>query len=289
MKPEQLQEGAFCQLKIGRWDASVRLPKGKLGDKVPKNIIRATQDLIDDRTLLNDIATIKRAAKGYLVRNSLPFSMDGVFWVNKEQIPALDEKFKEFEVEYKNRLDKLVRNYIKMKNDFRKKYPTYYNGSKYPTASNLRRKFYFKWQFFQFTIPDKKMNILPPSIYKKEKEKMLNLVKDMEEMTITMVGNLLIKRVQKLSKQCVTGKINGNTVNSIEKFMGRWDTLWGDYVDEKRMKTAMKKMKEEVKNMSTERLNNNEDFRNKMAGSLESVINQIKNIPGFELKRKLDI
>ena len=289
MKLEQLQEGAFCQLKIGRWDASIRLPKDKLGSKVPKEIIRATQDLIEDRTLLKDLATIRRSAKGYLFRNSLPFEVDGIYWIRKDKISEIDEKFAELKVEYGVRLDKLIRNYIKMKNDFRKKYPDYYVGKKYPTSSQLREKFYFRWNFFHFAIPDKETKILSPKVYKREQEKFKNMIARMEEMTITMIGNLLIKRAQKLSKQCNSGKINGGTVASIERFMKRWDELWDNYVDEDKMRSIMKSLKKQIKGMSVERLKGNEDFRNKMEKTLEGIIGNIQNVPGFELKRNLDI
>ena len=79
MKAEQLQDGALCQLKMGRWDASVKMKKGELGGSVPQEIVRAMQDLVEDRTLLKDLATIRRSAKGLLMRNSLPFPVDGVF------------------------------------------------------------------------------------------------------------------------------------------------------------------------------------------------------------------
>lgn len=289
MKLEQLQEGAFCQLKIGRWDASVRLPKDKLGSKVPKEIVRANQDLIGDRTLLKDLATIRRSAKGYLHRNSLPFEIDGVFWVRKDKIPEMDEKFAEFKEEYGVRLDKLTRNYIKMKNDFRRKYPEYYNGKKYPSTARLKSKFYFYWNFFHFAIPDKETKILSPKIYKREQEKFKSMITKMEEMTITMIGNLLIRRAQKLSKQCDSGKINGGTVASIERFMKRWDDLWDDYVDEEKMQKIMKSLKKQVKGMSAERLKNNDDFRDKMGKTLEEAIGKIQNVPGFKLKRNLDI
>jgi len=289
MRLEQLQEGAFCQLKIGRWDASIRLPKEKLGNQIPKEIIRANQDLIEDRTLLKDLATIRRSAKGYLFRNSLPFEIDGVYWVRKDKIPEMDAKFDEFKDEYKIRLDKLARNYIKMKNNFRKKYPDYYNGKKYPSTSKLKSKFYFRWNFFHFAIPDKETKILSPKLYKREQEKFKNMIANMEEMTITLIGNLLIRRAQRLSNQCDSGKINGGTVASIERFMKRWDELWSDYVDEEKMQKIMKSLKKQVKSMSAERLKNNEDFRSKMGKTLEEVIGNIQNVPGFELKRNLDI
>jgi len=44
-----------------------------------------------------------------------------------------------------------------------------------------------------------------------------------------------------------------------------------------------------MKNVSAERLKNNEDFREKMGAQLEGIIEKLHQVPDFELKRKLDI
>lgn len=289
MTPEQLQEGVLCQLKMGRWDASKRMDKSKLGDDIPKEIVRAMQDLIEDRTLLKDLATVRRSAKGLLQRNSLPFPIDGVFWVKKERINFLDGEFKAFQKMNDKRLEKLLKKYKDMKADFKKKYPDYYDPKNYPTESRLRQKFYFYWNFFQINIPDKSTKILSPAVYKRETEKLRNMVNQMEEMTINLIGNMLDRRINKLASQCESGNINAGTVNSIDRFIKRWDELWRDHVDERKMKMVMARLKKEMKNASAERLKNNEDFREKMGGKLENIMEKLHQIPDFELKRKLDI
>jgi hypothetical protein len=289
MKPEQLQEGVLCQLKTGRWDASKRMDKRKLGEEIPQEIVRAMQDLIEDRTLLKDLATVRRSAKGLLQRNSLAFPIDGVMWVKKEKINFLDEEFKDFKKENDKRLEKFIKHYDKMKKDFKKKYPDYYDERNYPSKARLRQKFYFDWNFFQISIPDKSTKILSPAVYKRETEKLRNMVNQMEEMTINLIGNMLHRRVVKLSGQCDSGKINAGTVNSIERFMKRWDELWRDHVDDRKMKMVMTRLKKEMKSASAERLKNNEDFREKMGSSLETIMEKLHQVPDFELKRKLDV
>jgi len=289
MKAEQLQDGALCQLKMGRWDASVKMKKGQLGSSVPEEIIRSMQDLVEDRTLLKDLATIRRSAKGLLTRNSLPFPVDGVFWIPKHKITELDEAFGKFQEEYTKRLDILCDNLETMKANFKAKYPKYYRKEKYPTTKQLKRKFYFHWNFFQFTLPDKKANILSPAIYKKEQEKFSGMIKQMEEMTITLVGNMLLRRVQKLATQCDSGKINAGTFSSIERFLERWDDIWKDHVDEKKLRGIMISLKKQIKSASVERLKNNEDFRQAIGSHLEKTIEKIKAVPDFTLKRSLDI
>jgi len=289
MTPDQLQEGVLCQLKMGRWDASKRLSKDKLGRSVPKDIVRAMQDLIEDRTLLKDLATVRRSAKGLLKRSSLPFPIDSVFWVKKENINTLDEKFIEFKQMNIDRVETLCDKYGAMKKSFKKKYPDYYDPKDYPTKDELRRKFYFYHNFFQISVPDKSTQILSPAVYRRETKKLRDMVKQMEDMTVDMVGNMLFKRVEKLAGQCDSGKINGGTVASIERFLGRWDDLWRDHVDQTRLKMVMARLKKEMKGTSAERLKNNEDFRAKMGSALEGMMEKIQQIPDFELKRKLDV
>jgi len=289
MQTELLQDGVLCQLKMGRWDARVRLPKNKFGRNVPKEIVRGMQDVVEDRTLLKDLATIRRSAKGLLQRNSLPFPVDGVFWVPKEKVVDLDNAFKEFRAERAVRLKKLIKNMSKIKSSFKKKYPDYYKEKYYPSESKIKSKFYFRWHFFQMGVPDKKSGILSPAMVKKETEKLRGMVAQMEEMTMNLVGNMLFARVQKLAKQCDSENINSGTVASLERFLKRWDDLWHDHVDQKQMKMIISRLKKEMKSTTAERLKGNEDFRNKMGENLGSLMKKLKAVPDFKLKRKLDV
>jgi hypothetical protein len=289
MRVEQLEEGVLCSLKMGRWAASVRMPKSKLGKSVPKEIVRAMQDLISDRTLLKDLATIRRSAKGLLLRSSIPFPVNGVFFVPKDQINNLDESFTSFMAEKEIRLEKLISNYKRLKKQFKKKYPDYYSEKYYPTEARLRRKFYFSWQFFQFTLPDEGAKVLSPAIYKKEQEKFQQMVGLMEEMTISLVGNMLHRRLDKLAKQCDSGKINAGTVHSVDRFLSRWDDLWRGHVDDKKMRMIMNQLKRQMKEASAERLKNNDEFRGEVGDKIGSLMSKLQKLPNFELKRKLDI
>jgi hypothetical protein len=104
MKQEVMQEGVLCQLKMGRWDASIRMSKDKFGKELPKEIVRAMQDLVEDRTLIKNLDAIRRSAKNTLKNNSLPFPVDGIFWCPKDKIPLLDDCFTKLKVERRKSL-----------------------------------------------------------------------------------------------------------------------------------------------------------------------------------------
>ena len=289
MTPEQLQEGALCQLKIGKWDASVRMSKDKLGKSVPKEIVRAMQDLVEDKTLLKDLTTIKRSTKNMLKNHSLPFPVDSVFWVPKNTITYLDEYFAEQKAEYMRRKEILKRKLPIMKRRFKQKYPKFYEERYYPTRPELDKKYYFEWNFFHFAVPDKKTQVLSPAQYKREQQKFRAMVHEMEEMTVNLIGNELLNRIDTLRQQCENDEINAGTVNSIERFMEKWNNLWKGNVDNKKLHGIMKSMRVQMKRTSAEKLKNNDDFREKAAEKLEKIIGRIQNVPNLELKRKIDV
>ena len=290
MRTEQLQEGVLCNLRIGRWDASAKLPKDKLGKDVPKEIIRAMQDLIEDKRLLKDIATIRRSAKGLLMRNSIPFPIDGIWFVPKDRIDYIDDQFRQYKEVNDERVESLIKNYSKLKANMKKKYPNYYRPKKYPSISQLRKKFYFNWQFFHIALPKSgKASVLSPKLYKKEQEKFKGMIKQMEEMTVTLVAQRLFIRINRLSEQCASGKINAGTVNSIDRFLKNWNKLWSGYVDEKRICIIMAQLKTQMKTVSADHLKDSEDFRETIGNKMDSLIKKLKHIPDIKLKRKLDI
>lgn len=290
MRIEQLQEGVLCNLRIGRWDAAAKLPKDKLGSGIPKEIIRAMQDLIEDKRLLKDIATIRRIAKGHLMRNSLPFPIDGVWFIPKDRINHIDHSFKQYKQENDERVESFIENYSRLKASMKKKYPSYYRPKKYPSVTQLRKKFYFNWQFFHIALPKSgKASVLSPKLYQREQEKFNGMIKQMEEMTVTLIAQRLFKRINRLSNQCTNGKINAGTVNSVDRFLKNWNDLWSGYVDEKRLQTIMNQLKTQMKTVSADHLKDSEEFRVTIGTKMDSLIEKLKNLPNVKLKRKLDI
>lgn len=289
MNKDQLQSGVLCKLKIGRWGASVKMPKNMLSKNMPKEIVRAMHDVIEDKTLLKDLATIRRTTNGWLQRNSLMFPIEGVYWIPKNNIEEAEEKLKEFRKMYFERRDILKSNLGKEKTKFKKKYPKFFDNKYYPSKQQIDQKFYFRWNFFMIDVPSKGVKILSPSLYKKEIKKFREMIDQMEEMTINLIGNMLFKRISTLARQCESGKINAGTVNAIDRFIKRWDKLWSDHVDEKKLKMIMIRLKKHMRTTNADRLKNNENFREKMSENLEKIIDKLQIVPDINLKRRLDV
>jgi hypothetical protein len=138
-------------------------------------------------------------------------------------------------------------------------------------------------------MPDKEASILDPKLYKREQEKFQQMVKQMEEMVLNLVAHRMFKRVERLAGQCDSGKINRGTLNSIDRFLEKWDDLWSGHVDDKKMKMVMARMKKQMKEVSADRLKSNEEFREKVGTEMDKVLKKLKPINDLYMKRRLDV
>ena len=287
MDTAAMKNGVLCNLRIGRWNASTKLPDNKLTE-VPKQIVRAMQDLIEDKARLKELATVRRMAKGELARNSIPFPIDGIWFVPKKFIARLDDRFKELRDINKELVGNLLKDYGRMKRSMKERYPDYYNPEKYPSPEALKAKYHFDWKFFNIAMP-KKGGVLSPELYKEEQLKFQGMVKEMEEMTLTLVATRLHHRVNRLAAQCAGHKINSGTIRSIDRFLNHWDELWAGHVDEERLHSIIKKLRAHMKGIDIDGLKGSQGLQQKTEKALNKIMKGLENIPNSSLKRKLDI
>jgi hypothetical protein len=285
-----LNEGVLCSFQVGYWGASAKLDKNHLGPKVPKEIVRAMQDLFDDKLLIQDIMTVLRQAKYFVTSNSLPFPIDAVTFIPKHKITEINTGLLEYQAELDERVDRLLSKYNLLKRRFQRKYPEYYRPEKYPDKNTLRARYYMRWNFFQIGVPEAAAAVIDPVEYQKEVDKFKGMVSEMEELTVNLIGNELLTRLDKLHKQCTTGEgLHGKTVNSINRLVDKWDDLWKGHVDDKKMKMIIARLRKEMKKVSIDRLKGNEDFRAEVGDKLGSMLKKLDKMPNVQLKRRLDI
>jgi hypothetical protein len=289
-KLARLNEGTLCSIQTGFWGASAKYDKNKLGKDVPKDIVRAMQDLLDDKTLMDDIRNIQWQAKYVVKNNAMPFPIDAVFFVPKNKVIQINERLEELMEEFDVRLDKFCANYGRLIKRFKKNHPKEYRPNKYPSKRQIRNKFYIRWTFFSIDAPDSTAGILDPNDYKRAVGKFQSMVDEMEEMAVNIIANDLFARLGKLHKQCDTGEgLHGKTVGSVNRFLDKWKDLWRGNVDDKKMKIIISRLRKEMKKVEIGRLKGNEEFREEFTGKLSTIMKKIESMPNVTLKRKLDI
>lgn len=282
------REGVLVHLKIGRWGARAKMKDEHLPDDFPKEVARAVQDLIEDKTALQEITAIRRECKRYLIHRSLPFPIDGLFFAPKKFIVEIDEYFESKKQEYEERLDEFLGQYGRLKSEYRQKYPDIYRANKYPNEHQLRSKFFFSWSFRQFVVPDQEMELLSPEIYKKEMSKFKEEVDEMKKMTVAVIGNAFVAKINTLARQCENEKINAGTIKGINKLLEKFDTLWGDFVGQKQLRATITEVRKYMKSVSADRLRDNDKFREEIGEKMEKIVGKLEKLPDVKLKRKLD-
>lgn len=293
-KLARLNEGVLCSIQTGFWGASAQYDKNHLGKEVPKAIVRATQDLLEDKTLMDDIRNIQWQAKYLIKNNSLPFPIDGVFFLPKNQIGYINERLEELMEEFDVRVGKFVSTYDRLVDNFKKKYPKQYKNqevkNKYPSKKSLRNKFYLRWTFFSIDTPDSTAGILDPNDYKRAVDKFHGMVDEMEDMAMNIIANDLFKRLENLHNQCLDGeKIHGKSIGSVNRFLDKWKDLWKGNVDNRKMTMIVARLRKEMSKVEITRLKDNQNFREEFTGKMGSIMKKLDNIPNVTLKRKLDI
>jgi len=290
MNVDTLQNSVMVNVRCGWWGAMARYDENKLGKDVPKKIVRAVQDLLEDKSLIDEARTIQRKLKGFIGNNSLPCPIDGVYLVAKDRVPVIHDKVNESIELMSIPVNKLVSNYGRLKRKFKKKYPDQYQSEKYPTSKRLKARFYIDCNFFQIGMPDNDIMELDPEQYRQAVQRFQNMAEEIEEMAVTLIGNRLMQRLDKLQKQCETGEgIHGRTIGSINRFLDNWKEMWSGQVDDKKLTMIMARLRGQMKKVSADRLRGNEEFRGEVAAKIEKIMTNLDRIPNVSLKRKIDI
>ena len=289
MKKVDLREdGVLCLLRIGVWQARHNLDVKRINKDAPREILRASQSLLTDRNVIKEFTSVAKEAKNFVMLNSVPHPIPGMTWIPKEDIVRIDKKLSEISERYSSLAMELSKGIDKEREKYKKKYPEYYDASRYPSEKEIMNKFYIRWQFFEVDLPGK-LKLGNAKIYQKEKEKADKIKNEIEEMTLNLFGNMIIARLNKLNSQCDSGKTNQGTINAINKLLEKWEKLWSPHIEEQKFRMAMLRIKRDMKRISAEQLKTNDDLRSEIQKRTEGVINKIKNVPNFSLYRSLDI
>lgn len=289
-------EGVLIYLDIRMWGASARLEDSKLRELGIDNQdlldqISAVRTLLtpDGNQLLSEYRTVRSEVKGWIYRNSIPFPVDGFVFLPKDMIERADNYLKQRQEEAQMIVDTFVPKIKQLEADYAAKFPALYDPSKYPSEEQLRRHFVFRWSFRIFAPPSEEAKLLPPSVYREEVERFRQDIGKMREMTLNAVGNALISRVSKLKEQCENDAVKAQTVESVKGFLEKFDSLFSGFVDETKLKTLINEVKEYMDGTDAGMLSADDTFRTVVGNKMKEVAEEIKTVPGIQLKRAFEL
>jgi hypothetical protein len=281
------EKGMLISLNLGAYAGRKKLSADQL-ENLPKEIVRGVHDLFDKafKEKLEAIWKHDAITRGHLKDLSVPFPIDGIYFLSFDRIESIIEFLDERKKSRWELVEEVLANYEAAKITFAEKYPSYYAKAqtKYPSKARLAQRFYFEYQFLKISAPDKNP-LISPEQYKKEMEKFRQTISTMKQEVVGIIYQSLSDLTNRLKKQSKDGKMNQRTFNNLHKFMEQIDSTYSGFIDRKDLQDTLKKVKAELKGMSADMLRDNDAQRKKFYKAITSLTEEIKALPDVESKR----
>ena len=285
------QKGMLVNLHQGNYAGRKKLSKDQLGD-LPQEIVRGVHDLFEKefKKLLQDISAFDRDTRHLVKYRSVPFPIDGVYFVANDKIENIIDELesrKELRLEL---IEKAVDNYEAAIETFATAYPDYYRHArgKYLSKGEFQSRFYCKYQFLKISAPDKADALISPELYKKEMAKFAETIAEMKRDVVETIYQELLEATVRLKNQCDNNTINQRTFNTLNEFLVRIDDVYADFVDRGDLIEAIKKIKVQMLGVNAEDLRDSEDSKKQFRENIGAIINEIQALPDVQLKRAID-
>lgn len=284
-------KGMLISLHQGNYAGRKRMDKSQM-ENLPTEIVRGVHDLFEKsfKILLQDISAFDRETRHSVKYVSVPFPIDGVYFISSERIEKIIEMLEARKAQRLELIEKAVENYDEAVKTFAEKYPAYYQHAKakYLTKNQFLERFYCKYQFIKISAPGKDDALISPEIYKKEMEKFKETIAEMKNEVVSTIYTELLKTTNRLKKQCTDGVPSQRTLNTLNEYMKRVEEVYSDFVDRADLKKALKAVKAQVLGVTAEELRDNDASREKFRGEISSLLEGIKALPNIQLRRAID-
>ena len=283
------EKGMMIAVHAGSYGARRKLDQSQLKD-LPTEIVRGVHDLFDKKfkDTIREIGRYNGETRSIVKRLSVPFPVDGIYFVASDKIQRVVDSIEEREEGRKELIEKAVAEYDDAVERFAKEYPEFYERAKekYIGKEQLPDRFYFKYQLVKISAPDQAL--ITPEQYKKEVEKFKETVNEMKNEVLATIYEELVHVTRRLKKQCTDGKPNQRTLNNLNIFLERIDDTYSDFLDRKDMKATIKKIKAQILGVEADQLRESDDAKEEFRKGISSILDEIKAMPDIPLKRAIE-
>lgn len=282
------QKGMLIAVKARTYTGRKKLTEEQLKD-LPTEIVRGVHDLFDKdfKVKLQEVSSLDNKARGIVKRKSVPFPIDGVYFVPFSKIDEIVQLLEEKKTQKQEMVNELLEGYEEAIKVFSVKYPEYYRETSYPSKVVLASEFSFGYQFIKINAPDKNP-LISPEQYKKEIEKFKESIEEMKKDVVGIIYQNLLEVTEKLKKQCAGDKLNPRTFGSLSKFMNLIDEVYADFVDREDLNKAIKNIKAQVLGVTADSIGDSKDAKSKFEKQLKAITSELRALPDIPLKRAIE-
>ena len=281
------EKGVLVNLDIGAWGARKKLPKGVIdtGD-TDENYIKSIKHLID-KEKLKSIRVIRSRARRFVYDKSLPFPMDGVWFIPRGMIVEVDNELKRLRDEFEVNVEEFVSSYDKCVEDARENLGSLYNPTDYPT--DIRYKFYFGWNFITVSAPNGKVGILSPELYERESQKFRESILQFKGMVLEALTERFSELVNHIVDRLSGGekKFRDATINNMLVFINSFDEM--NIVSNEELREQVKRVRGILVGADISSIRNDDKLREHIQSKMDGVKSEVDNMLVKLPKRKIQI
>lgn len=296
---EIYKDGCLLNLSVGIWSAKTTFNSDLVKDEFSpeeKKLISSRNKIIADDTLWKEIDGIGFYSRVQISKWSIDFPVRGLKFVRKVHVIQLNEYLKEQQKLFNEKVGVFMEKLFEpdgIVDRFKREYPKLYEEAikkkAYPDQYTIKNKFYFTWTWRKLSLPEVNGSIFTPDMMEDEIRKAKAEISEMKAMTMQIVRETLLKRLDVLQKQCVDDKINVNTVAAWNDWLVKFDDLWSDFVWREDLRKVVEYVRGTLKTASSDVLKENEKFREEVGKKLGTAVKELQNLPEIKAKRAFDL
>lgn len=193
------QQSCLIQISASVWQGSRMLENGLMQRIGQSEWLRGRKYLINQE-LLTPIRSCVSQAREMVLKYALPFPINSIYLVPKEQLTYIDGKLQHYQMEFNQKVSEFLGIYEPAREEARIILGELFNELDYP--EDISSKFKLEWRFLVLDVPER-LSVLPPEVYEQEKQKFVQLLDDTRELCVSALreefAGIVTHMVERLS------------------------------------------------------------------------------------------
>jgi hypothetical protein len=308
LKDSLYKAGVVADLTISDWQGTTKLTPEDLGlTSLPEEgeLIRLGKKLLLHKDSLQKVRAFKFEAQTFLYDNSFQFPFGATQFVPYLKLSAMIEKMEKCKAGFEGAVEEFLKEYDRIREEVLAEYGVFFERilrernhiteseiqfekerllreteKKYPSVSELRRKFRFQFSVFEVNLPDFKdltseealdkarLNVELENEYR---QRVLDKIDGFLDEVHGNLKQLALDTVEYLKKRVEGGRLNIKTVKAFMHYADTFKEM--DFVGFD-VSTKIDDVRKKLADLSKEDLND-EEFQKKLLADVEAIKDDI--------------
>lgn len=250
---------------------------GVLTTDADVSLLRVSKTLLESGEL-EAIRKHDTKLRKYLANTCLPYDMGGVMLLPMGLVVQANAKLKEHLEERNVLVDTFITAYPSIKEKAKEQLGTLYVESDYPTAEELKSKFYFQWRLFTFEVPGQ-LAAIDVELAQQEQEKAAATIQEAAKEIVQVMRITLYEMVDHLKERLTPGAdgkpkvLRESAIEKLKDFLNNFDLR--NVTNDKALAQEVEKAKALLSSTTASTLRTSDEWREKIRKGMENITDSL--------------